>query len=146
MLRPQRSFRQRLRKGFTLLEIIIVVGLMAALAAVLFQFLFGTQDGANREVVRLFVGTSVNTPLQTFKLNMRRYPTTDEGLQALVKAPSGAGGNWAGPYIDDENALVDPWGNAYRYQFPGKHNTGRYDVWSLGPDGQDGTADDIGNW
>lgn len=133
------------RSGFTLLEIIIVVGLMAALAGVLFKFLFGTSEGAEREVAKLFFQT-VSTPLQTYKLNMGSYPNNSQGLGALVTRPGDGGSNWAGPYVEDTNSLKDPWGFEYRYRYPAQRSNRPYDIWSVGPDGQDGTADDVGNW
>ncbi|MGF1453011.1 MAG: type II secretion system major pseudopilin GspG [Opitutales bacterium] len=140
ILSPRASTR-----GFTLLEILVVIGLVGALMAVLVGGLVQQGGSADREIARIFVQQSAQTPLQAFRLNMNRYPTTEEGLQALVTAPSGAGSRWAGPYTEPEN-LVDPWGQPYQYRFPGQHNPGRPDIWSAGPDGQSGTADDVTNW
>jgi len=81
---------------------------------------------------------------------MGAYPSTSEGLQALITVPAGNADRWRGPYImvkgDQNKILLDPWGNPYQYRYPGIHNTTGYDLWSKGPDGRDGTADDIGNW
>jgi general secretion pathway protein G len=84
-------------------------------------------------------------PLEAYRLAMNAYPSTSPGLAALREPPPGAGRRWAGPYIKI-SIPADPWGRPFRYQSPGRHNTASYDLWSLGPDGRDGTPDDIGNW
>ncbi len=80
-----------------------------------------------------------------FRLRMGRYPSS---LNELVNRPETLDPNerWNGPYINNPRLLQDPWGEPYDYQAPGLHNVGAYDLWTRGPDGQDGTADDIGNW
>jgi general secretion pathway protein G len=78
-----------------------------------------------------------------FELDVGRYPTTAEGLRSLVERPKGADG-WHGPYV--KRLIDDPWGRPYQYRSPGKHIPTIFDVWSLGPDGRDGTGDDLGNW
>jgi general secretion pathway protein G len=82
-----------------------------------------------------------------YKLATGHFPTTEQNLKALIAAPDGESG-WRGPYLADniKDVPKDPWGNYYQYQYPGTHNTNSYDCWSMGPDGQNGTADDIGNW
>jgi general secretion pathway protein G len=92
------------------------------------------------------VNSSANTPLAGYRMAMGNYPSTAEGLQALIAAPAGKEGRWTGPYLTETKLPLDPWGNPYQYAFPGTHNKERPDIWSRGPDGQDGTADDIGNW
>jgi general secretion pathway protein G len=67
-------------------------------------------------------------------------------LQALLTPPSSKADRWHGPYIEGNNVPIDPWGEPYQYEYPGKHNKAGYDLWSKGPDKQSGTADDIGNW
>lgn len=137
----------RPRRGFTLLEILIVIGLIAALAGAIMAGLMGGQDSANRKIVELFVTQTVNTPLQSYRLSMGKYPSTAEGLKALIEAPSGAGSKWRGPYLEDASKIVDPWGQPYQYAYPGNRNGAtRPDIWSVGPDGKGGTEDDIGNW
>jgi general secretion pathway protein G len=86
------------------------------------------------------------TALDLYRLDMADYPTTDEGLNALVAVPRDSDRNdrWQGPYM--ERLPDDPWGKPYRYAYPGTQNRESYDLWSSGPDGKTGTADDIGNW
>ncbi len=105
-------------------------------------------EGGQEDIARIFVKQSLEVPLTSYKIHMGGYPTTEEGLQVLVTAPSTNAERWRGPYIraDGGKTPVDPWGTAYLYRCPGTHNTDRYDVWSAGKDRKDGTADDIGNW
>jgi general secretion pathway protein G len=79
--------------------------------------------------------------IQRFEIDCERFPTNDEGLNVLLTKPSNAAG-WAGPYFS--SGLKDPWGNAYMYRTPGTgENNKDYDIWSMGADGKDGTADDV---
>jgi general secretion pathway protein G len=132
--------------GFTLLEILVVLaitGLLAGLAITNVDKIFG---GAQGTTAKLFVSQTMKTSLTTYRIHMGSYPTTAEGLQALV-APSGAKADrWAGPYIEGGKIPKDPWDEPYQYAYPGTHNKDSYDLWSKGPDKQSGTADDIGNW
>lgn len=143
-----RTFRTSLRtarKGFTLIEVLLTLALLALLASVVILNVDTFFSGGRAQVAEIWVEQSVKTPLRSFQLHVGRYPTTEEGLQALVERPSGVEErNWRGPYI--EELPDDPWGNPYRYRFPGQHNPRSYDVWSVGPDGTSGTDDDIGNW
>jgi general secretion pathway protein G len=85
------------------------------------------------------------TGLDAFEVDVGRYPTNEEGMQALVEMPAQAAG-WHGPYLSANTVPNDPWGHPYVYKCPGDHNTSGYDLLSLGPDGQAGTGDDIDNW
>jgi len=84
--------------------------------------------------------------LEAYRLDTGDYPTVAEGLAALWSAPASKGDIWHGPYLDGSKPPVDPWGRAYRYTYPGIHNKDGYDLWSSGPDGVDGSPDDITNW
>ena len=78
---------------------------------------------------------------------MGDYPSTAEGLAALIAAPADKADRWHGPYVENNKKLpLDPWKHDYKYAYPGTHNKDGYDLWSTGPDGVDGTPDDIGNW
>jgi len=88
------------------------------------------------------INGGIRGALGQYEVENGTYPKT---LQDLVVAPADAK-NWHGPYVEPAKPLVDPWGNAYVYYYPGKHNPASYDLLSVGPDGKEGTADDIGNW
>ena len=134
-----------LRRGFTLLEILVVlaiIGLLAGLAITNVDKIFG---GAQHSTVKIFVSQSMKTSLTTYRIQMGDYPSTAEGLQALVSAPGSKADRWHGPYIEGKMPK-DPWGEDYQYAYPGAKNKSSYDLWSKGPDKQSGTEDDIGNW
>lgn len=118
--------------GFTLIEIMVVVIIIGLLAALVGPQLFGrvgkSKQSAAQAQIELF-----GVALDNFRLDLGRYPTTEEGLQALQKSPGSQ--NWDGPYLKKELPL-DPWGNAYVYKAPGEH--GEYDVLSYGADGAAG--------
>ncbi len=139
-----RAHRGRVHRGFTILEILIVIALIAALAGTSIVALNKLFGGGQEQVAEIFVTQSVSPALMAYRLNVGRYPTTDEGLAALRTAPAGVAAKWKGPYIEKD--ALDPWGNAYQYRYPGTHNPDKYDVWSMGPGGQNGGDDDIGNW
>lgn len=97
----------------------------------------------SENVASLFVHHSLNSPLERFRLHVGRFPTTEEGLAALVLAPKDIEIRWRGPYLD--RVPLDPWRHAYQYRSPGTHSEIGYDLWSLGADGF-ASADDLGNW
>jgi general secretion pathway protein G len=132
--------------GFTLLEILVVlaiIGLLAGLAITNVDKIFG---GAQGSTVALQVRDSMRTPLTSYRIAMGDYPSTAEGLNALISAPSSKAERWHGPYLEPPKIPIDPWGEPLQYAYPGTKNKGSYDLWSKGPDKQSGTADDIGNW
>ena len=136
------------RAAFTLLEILVVlaiIGLLAGLAVSNSDKIFGHSQEA---VARIFVRDSLKTSLVRYRIDLGDYPSTAEGMQALLSAPANKGDRWRGPYIDSPgNKLpVDPWGEPYQYRYPGTKNKGGYDLFSKGPDKVEGSDDDIGNW
>jgi len=144
--RKTQAHGSRQAAGFTLLEILVVlaiIGLLVGLAVSNVGKIFG---GSQTDIARIFVTTSMQTPLTTYRIHMGDYPSTSEGLAALVNAPSAKADRWQGPYLADGNLPKDPWGEPYQYRNPGTHNKTGYDLWSKGPDKQDGTPDDVGNW
>ncbi len=140
---------EEVRGGFTLIEMLVVLAIIVLLAAMVGPRILGQREKADVQStigqIEMFRG-----PLENFNLDQRRFPTTEEGLMALVEAPSEEGdeeSNWDGPYLSKTKLPKDPWGNDYQYQFPPEHGTGKFpDIWSLGPDGEDNTEDDITNW
>ena len=142
-VKPNRA-RQR---GFTLIEIMIVVVIIGLLAAVIMPQLLGQVDEARATKARQDI-QSIETALTMYRLDNSRYPSTDQGLRALVQQPTDPSiRHWRpGGYL--RKASKDPWGNEYQYVSPGTHG-GEYDLFSLGADGQpggDGIDADIGNW
>ena len=138
--------RRRSRRGFTLMEILVVLAILALLFGLAISNVTGIFGGSQVQVAELFVKQSIQTPLFTYRMHMGDYPTTAEGLQALISAPSNRGDKWHGPYLKENKVPLDPWGEPYQYQSPGARNKSSYDIWSKGPDKQSGTDDDIGNW
>jgi general secretion pathway protein G len=138
---------RRLTPGFTLTEILIAIALIVMLVAVAVTDLQKILGGGQEDVARIFVTSEIDTALTVYKTNTGNYPTTEQGLMALIVCPDGVSG-WRGPYLKDTDAPKDPWNNYYQYAYPSSHGqgSGKYDCWSMGPDGQNGTADDIGNW
>lgn len=134
------------QKGFTLLEIIVVVAIIAILAAYIAPKVAGRVDDARISKAKSDIRV-LESSLELYKLDNFVYPSTEQGLSALVNKPSGDNvKNWReGGYIKKLNK--DPWGNEYRYQYPGSNS--EFDVFSLGADaavGGEGEAADIGNW
>ncbi len=132
------------RPAFTLIEILLVMGILGLLAGLVIINAGAIFGGNQKDVASLFVRQSISTPLQAYSFNMGSYPTTDQGIQALLNSPDSSGNKWRGPYIKE--MPLDPWKRPYGYRYPGTHNPSNYDVWSNGPDGISGNADDIGNW
>jgi len=141
---PARRPRPR---GFTLIEVMVVVVILAILAAVLVPRIMDRPDEARIARARQDI-RAIESALQLYRLDNYRYPTTEQGLEALVRKPTvpPEPPNWKpGGYLD--RVPVDPWGRPYRYLHPGEH--GEFDVFSYGADGRpggEGVDADIGNW
>lgn len=135
------------RKAFTLLEILLVVGLLALLASFAIPALVGQGEQAKIDMARAAIGPNgpLSQPIRLFKFNTGLYP---EELKYLIEKPSDdeIAEKWTGPYLEDKSGLDDPWGRPFEYNSEGKHNEGKFDLWSKGPDGIDGNEDDINNW
>jgi general secretion pathway protein G len=128
------------KRGFTLIEIMLVVIILGVLAAMVVPRLTGRSDEARRSVAKTDIESNLALAIDLYEVDMGSYP---DSLDDLLKAPSSAVG-WKGPYL--KKVPLDPWGRAYVYKHPGTHNTDTYDLYSLGKDGQEGGSDDITNW
>ena len=139
--------KQAQQRGFTLIEVMVVVVILGILAALVVPKIMGRPDEARVIKARQDV-QAVEAALNLYRLDNHAYPGTDQGLKALVEKPSGepAAPNWkAGGYLD--RVPQDPWGHPYQYLNPGLH--GEIDIWSYGADGQEGGEGvnaDLGNW
>jgi general secretion pathway protein G len=134
------------RHGFTLIEVLVVISIIVLLAGLTIGKMTNIFSESQTKVAGLFVNQTIKTPLFAYRMSMGNYPTTEEGLQALVTAPGNKADRWRGPYIDGNTVPKDPWGEPYMYKNPGTHNKDGYDVWSKGPHSTDGADDNIGNW
>jgi general secretion pathway protein G len=132
-------------RGLTLIEVLIVIAILLAIAGLVIVNLLPQKEHADIDVQKLQLA-SIEDALQTFKLNMKRYPSDEEGLAALwdktVISNEDEAGNWRGPYLA-KPVIQDTWGSTLVYKSPGDNNPAGYDLVSLGPDKQEGTADDI---
>jgi len=135
------------RSGFTLLEILLVVIIIGMLVGVAVVHLGGkvkeSKITATRDQIHNY-----ESALDLYELDNGVLPSTEQGLNALIAVPSGtpAPSNWKGPYLKPPIIKKDQWNRDFKYVCPGVHNTSTYDIYSAGPDGQEGNEDDIGNW
>ncbi|MBU6485353.1 MAG: type II secretion system major pseudopilin GspG [Betaproteobacteria bacterium] len=138
----RRSLRER---GMTLIEILVVLTLIGVVLGLVGSNYLGKSEQVKAKATKIEI-EQIGQALDLFKLEIGRYPTSQEGLQALVTAPAGVS-NWAGPYWKKNTVPRDPWGHDFVYQSPGTH--GDYDLMSYGADGKeggDGVNKDITSW
>lgn len=141
----QNKQKSRWQRGFTLIELLVVLVILGLLASVAGPKVISYLGGAKSDTARLQI-EQFGASLDLYKLETGRYPSSQEGLSALVQQPPGATG-WNGPYLKKKTLPKDPWGNDYHYVSPGQH--GSYDISSLGADnreGGEGENKDINGW
>ena len=132
--------KNTLRRAFTLVEMLLVVTIIGILAALVIPRIVGVSEHSRIVAAQTDINGGIKAALGRYEIEIGHFP---KSLQDLMVQPSGVKG-WAGPYLD--KLPVDPWGNPYIYYYPGKHSQNSYDLLSVGPDGKEGTDDDIGNW
>ena len=137
--------RRRKDAGFSLVELMVVVFIMGLLATLIVINVAPATDKSRLGKAQSDIA-SLESALEMYSMDMYTYPAPDMGLTALTTVPTGdkAVQYRSGGYI--KRLRTDPWGQEYQYTVPGTRSGGAYDVFSVGPDGQAGTADDIGNW
>jgi general secretion pathway protein G len=139
------------RRAFTLMEMLLVLAILVILIGLVGPRILGSQKKADVSAAKTQIGMFKAT-LERYALDMRRFPSTEEGLVVLAEKPAEEDGaeQWDGPYLDSTDIPKDPWGREYQYEYPPSHGENENhdfpDIWSLGPDGEDGTEDDIVNW
>ncbi len=149
----RRRVRQR-RSGFTLIEVLLVAGILALLAAFAIPKLFSQAEQAKINIAKAAVGRNgpLAKALKSYKWDMGVFPETDEGLQAVFeKKDRGTDERYKGPYLEGTyEELRDPWESPFEYRYPGDVNEDGYDLWSIGIDRKDdggkAGSDDIKNW
>lgn len=132
------------QRGFTLLELLVVLAILGLLAAVVGPNVLNQLGGAKSKTAAVQI-SEIEQAVELFKLDVGRFPSNAEGLKALVERPGGVSG-WNGPYLR-KGLPADPWGNAYHYEAPGKR--GAVDIYTYGADGTaggEGEQADVGNW
>lgn len=136
---------ERGEEGYTLVELLVVLAILGLLIALAAPRLMHHMTAAREKTAHMQI-QQLGSILDIYKLDVGRYPTQQEGLQALMVQPAGVA-NWNGPYLKTKDSLTDPWGNPYQYKLPGTH--GDYDLYSQGADGRDGGDGenaDISSW
>ncbi len=149
-----RRNRRNKKSGFTLIEVLLVAGILALLAAFAIPKLFGQAQQARIQLAKAGVGRNgpIGKALEAYKWDMGRYPDSDEGLSAMfVPAKESDDPRYKGPYLEGVyEELKDPWTASFEYLSPGEVNEEGYDLWSKGPDGNDDGgkegSDDVKNW
>lgn len=138
--------RGRRWRGFTLIELLVVLVILGLLAGLAGPRVMQYLGKAKTESAGLQI-KEIGAALDLFYLDNGRYPRGDEGLEALLRAPSSDAGGWSGPYLKGSGVPKDPWGSDYHYRFPGQH--GAYDLYSLGSDqalGGENDKRDVTSW
>lgn len=132
------------RNGFTLMEVLLVLGILGIIMAMVVPKVLGRQKYANIDATRISIG-GLSQALKLYSLDHGGdFPSDSDGLVVLIRQPSKSDPAWKGPYLEQEPK--DAWGQVFVYKYPGTKNADSYDISSAGPDHIHGTTDDLGNW
>ena len=134
----------RRRRGFTLVELLLVLTILAILAGIVIPRIAGRTEEARKTAAKVEI-THLVEALSMFEVDNGSFPKGADGLQSLMVRPREAQNTWKGPYLQLNKAPLDPWGKPYVYVIPGRHNPTGYDLYTNGKDAQGGT-NTIGNW
>ena len=149
MREDNREAPARRQRGFTLIEIMAVVLIIGLLSTLVGVAIFPQIDKARVNTAKSQI-KMLDAALETYRMDNSRFPTSEQGLRALIVPPPEArNAPPGGSYLRERRIPEDPWGNTYQYESPGQHNRDGYDLWSLGADGSPGGSGvdaDIGNW
>lgn len=137
---------RHVRRGLTLLELMIVLIILVGLLAIVGPRLLGSQKKADIRTAMVQI-EGIASALDMYYTDMKSYPSTEDGLNALLSAPEDErkARNWSGPYLDEKKIPLDPWGNEYGYEFDTEGEADKPRIFSNGPDGEADTDDDISN-
>ena len=135
----------RRRSGFSLIELMIVLVILAILAGIIGVKFTGLSKNAKITAAKTQL-SSFKQALDRYELDMGQYPTSADGLSALIEKPADGQEDWKGPYLSTNSLPKDQWDHAWVYRAPGQHFPDGYDLWSSGPDGEEGGGDDLTNW
>lgn len=143
--RGHEAEKRRRQRGFTLVELLVVMAILVLLAGIVAPRVIGYLGSSRVKAAKVQI-EGLATSLELFRLDTGRYPSSQEGLVALVRKPDRVS-NWNGPYIRGREVPADPWGQPYGYRSPGKDTA--FEIYSLGADGKpsgDGENEDIRSW
>src|SRR5437763_2471900 len=138
---PRGSRDRRRERGFTLLELLVVLAILGLLVGLVAPAAL-RQLGSAKEKIEHQSIERLATVLDMFKLDVGRYPTTEQGLQALITPPTGVS-RWSGPYLKGDKLPEDPWGHPFVYRSPSQRPNHEFDLYSLGPNGQAAGPGDV---
>ncbi len=144
----EKIIQARENAGFTLIEIMAVVLIIGLLSTIVGVSIFAQVDKGRITATSVQIA-NLESVLELYRMDNARYPTTEQGLDALVNEPDDARSYPQGGYLQKRRVPEDPWGNPYEYEQPGQNNSHSFDLWSYGADGKaggDGVDADIGNW
>jgi general secretion pathway protein G len=136
------------RRGFTLMEVLIVLAILVMLVGMVVPRFLGAQKQGEMRAAKTQIGM-FQSALEHYCSDVKTFPTTDQGLSALMTKPSDLDDSitWEGPYLNGETVPKDPWAQDYHYEYPPTHGTtDKPDIWSNGPDKTEGTDDDVVSW